>query len=110
VRGRDAAAAIAVWALFNAALAGMLVGFRHHWFQLADYGLAVVGVVAIAVLALRGRDPRVRWVPEASAGAVLLAVAVVLLAVSPGAGLWAAFVGGGAMVVAVVVLVRERAG
>jgi hypothetical protein len=35
---------------------------------------------------------------------------VVLLAVSPGAGLWAAFVGAGAMVVAVVVLVRERAG
>jgi hypothetical protein len=109
VRGRDAAVAIGVWALFNAALAAMLAGFRHHWFELADYGLAVAGVVAIAILALLAIDRPVRRVPEASAGAALLGVAIVLLAVSPGVGLWSALVGGGLTVVSLIVLARERA-
>lgn len=109
MKGRDAAVAVAVWALFNAALAGMLAGFRHHWFELADYWLAVAGVVAIAILAVFAVDRPVRRVPEASAGAALLGVAVVLVAVSPGAGLWSALVGGGLAIVALIVLARERA-
>jgi len=109
MKGRDAAVAVGVWALFNAVLAGMLAGFRHHWFELAAYWLAVAGVVAIAILAVFAIDRPVRRLPEASAGAALLGVAVVLVAVSPGAGLWSALVGGGLAIVALIVLARERA-
>jgi hypothetical protein len=110
VKGRDAAVALLVWAVFNAVLAAMLHGFRHNWVQVTDYWLAVVGVLVIAVIALRAADPPVRRVPEASAGAVLLAVAVFLLIVGAGIGLFAVLIGAGLALVSLVVLLRERAG
>jgi hypothetical protein len=110
VRGRDAAVALAIWAAFNAALAGLLLGFRHNWVQVADYWLAVAGVLAYAGLSLLARDRGVRRLPEASAGAAILALAVVLLFVGASVGLFAALIGAGLAVVALVVLVRERLG
>ncbi|MEA2256080.1 MAG: hypothetical protein QOG35_2125 [Solirubrobacteraceae bacterium] len=108
--GRDATWALGLWALFNAALAGLLVGFRHNAVELASYWLAVATVAALAVVAWRVRDRAVRRVPEASGGAVLLAVGVVLLALGAAIGRWSALVGAELVVVALVVLVRERAG
>lgn len=109
MRGRDAAVAAGVWALFNAVLAAMLLGFRHHWFQVADYGLAVLGVAVVAVLALRAADRPLRRLPEASAGAALLATAIALVVASPAAGRWALWVGCGLVLVSLAVLARERA-
>jgi hypothetical protein len=108
--GRSAAVAVGLWALFNAALAALLLGFRHNAVQLISYWLAVATVLVIAVLALRADDPRVRRVPEASAGTIVLAVAITFLVLGAGLGLWAALLGAGLAVVALVVLLRERAG
>jgi hypothetical protein len=110
MRARDAAVAVGVWALFNAALAALLIGFRHNWVQLADYWLAVTAVLVVAVIALRAADPPVRRVPEASAGAVVLAVAVALLVLGASIGLFAALIGAGLAVISLVVLLREREG
>jgi hypothetical protein len=108
--GRGAAVAVGLWALFNAALAALLLGFRHNAVQLVSYWLAVTAVLVIAVLAMRAHDPGVRRVPEASAGTIVLAVAIVLLVLGAGIGLWAALLGAGLTVVSIVVLLRERAG
>jgi hypothetical protein len=108
--GRSAAIAVGLWALLNAALAALLLGFRHNAVQVISYWLAVATVLAIALLALRAADPPVRLVPEASAGTVLLAVAIALLVLGAGIGLWAALFGAGLAVVSIVVLLRERAG
>jgi hypothetical protein len=108
--GRSAALAVGLWALFNAALAALLLGFRHNAVQLISYWLAVATVLAIALLALRASEPAVRRVPEASAGTIVLAVAIAFLVLGAGLGLWAALLGAGLAVVAIVVLVRERAG
>jgi hypothetical protein len=110
VTGRSAAVAVGLWALFNAALAALLHGFRHNAVQLVSYWLAVATVLVIAVLALRAHDPRVRRVPEASAGTVVLALAIAFLVLGAGLGLWAALLGAGLAVVSIVVLLRERAG
>jgi hypothetical protein len=108
--GRSAALAVGLWALFNAALAALLLGFRHNAVQLISYWLAVATVLVIALLALRASEPGVRRVPEASAGTIVLAVAIAFLVLGAGLGLWAALLGAGLAVVAIVVLLRERAG
>ena len=108
--GRSAALAVGLWGLFNAALAGLLLGFRHNAVQLVSYWLAVATVLAIALLALRASEPTVRRVPEASAGTIVLAVAIAFLVLGAGLGLWAALPGAGLAVVSIVVLLRERAG
>jgi hypothetical protein len=110
VTGRSAAVAVGLWALLNAVLATLLLGFRHNAVQVVSYWCAVATVLAIAAMALRAADPPVRRVPEASAGTILLAVAIALLVLGAGIGLWAALLGGGLAVVAIVVLLRERAG
>jgi hypothetical protein len=110
VTGRSAALAVGLWALFNAALAALVLGFRHNAVQVISYWLAVALVLVIAVLALRADDPPVRRVPEASAGTVVLAVAIAFLILGVGLGLWAVVMGAGLVVVSIVVLLRERAG
>jgi hypothetical protein len=108
--GRDATRALGLWALFNAALAGLLIGFRHNAVELGSYWLAVVTVAVLAVVAWRSRDRPVRRVPEASGGATLLAAGIALIALGAAIGRWSALVGAELVVVALVVLVRERAG
>jgi hypothetical protein len=107
VSGRGAAGAIALWALFNALLAALLLGFRNNLVQMLPWASAVATLLVIAALALRSADPRVRRVPEASAGALILAAAIVLLVLGAGVGLWAALIGAGLALVALVVLARE---
>jgi len=107
VSGRDAAAAVGLWALFNALLAALLLGFRNNLVEMLSWVCAVATLLVIVALALRSADPRVRRLPEASAGALLLAGAVALLVLGAGVGLWAALIGAGLALVGLVVLARE---
>jgi hypothetical protein len=107
VSGRGAAGAIALWALFNALLAALLLGFRNNLVQMLSWASAVATLLVIVALALRSADPPARRVPEASAGALILGVAIVLLVLGAGVGLWAALIGAGLALVALVVLARE---
>jgi hypothetical protein len=107
VSGRGAAGAIALWAVFNALLAALLLGFRNNLVQMLSWVGVVATLLVIVALALRSADPRVRRVPEASAGALILATAIVLLVLGAGVGLWAALIGAGLALVALVVLARE---
>jgi hypothetical protein len=105
--GRGAAGAIALWALFNALLAGLLLGFRNSSVQILSWVATVATLLVIVALARRSGDRRERRLPEASAGALVLAVAIALLVLGAGVGLWAALLGAGLAVVALVVLGRE---
>jgi len=107
VSGRGAAAVVGVWALFNAALAALLLGFRNSSVEILSWVAAVATLLVIVALAMRSGDPHVRRLPEASAGALVLAVAVTLLVLGAGVGLWAALIGAALALVALVVLVRE---
>jgi hypothetical protein len=107
VTGRGAAGVVALWALFNALLAVLLLGFRNSSVEILSWVAVVATLVVIAALALRSADPGVRRLPEASAGAFVLAVAVALLVLGAGVGLWAALIGAGLALVALVVLGRE---
>jgi hypothetical protein len=110
VSGRDAAVAVGVWALFNAILAALLLGFRNNLVEMLSWGATIATLLVIVVVALRSADPPVRVVPEASASAVVLAVAVTLLALGAGIGLWAVLIGAGLAVVALIALARELEG
>jgi hypothetical protein len=110
VSGRGAALALAGWAALNAALAGLLLGFRHNWVQVAEYWATPAFVLLLALVALRSRDRPRRVVPDASAGAAVLALGIALLAIGAGFGLWAALLGAGLVLVALALLARERAG
>jgi hypothetical protein len=110
VSGRGAAVVIAVWALFNALLAVLLLGFRNSSVQILSWVAVVSTLLVIVALALRSADRRERRLPEASAGALVLAIAIALLVLGAGVGLWAALVGAGLAVVALVVLAREASG
>jgi hypothetical protein len=107
VSGRGAAGAIALWALFNALLAALLLGFRNNLVEMLSWVAAVATLLVIVFLAFRSADPRARRLPEASAGALVLAVALTLLVLGAGVGLWAALIGAGLALVALVVLARE---
>ncbi|HEX7297732.1 MAG TPA: hypothetical protein VF257_01915 [Solirubrobacteraceae bacterium] len=105
--GRGAAVAVGIWALFNAVLAALLLGFRNNLVEMLSWGATIATLLVIVALALRSGDPPVRVVPEASASAVLVAVAVALLVLGAGVGLWAALLGGGLALVALILLARE---
>lgn len=107
--GRGGAYVVFGWALLNAALAGMLLGFRHNWVQVAGSFAAVATVVAVAVLAAAssGEAGR-RYLPEASGGAPIVAAGLVLVTLGAGLGLWVALVGAVVLGAGVVLLARER--
>ena len=100
-----------VWAALLAALAAMLALWTGDLVALALLPGAILVALVVAVGAARaGDDPAERWVPEASASGVLGACALALLALGAVAGLWAALIGAGLLVVALVAAVRERWG
>jgi hypothetical protein len=70
---------------------------------------AIVVVLFVAVATWRARDREERTLPEASASALLAACGFTALALGAVAGLWAALIGAGLLVFALVVAVRERA-
>jgi hypothetical protein len=71
---------------------------------------AILVVLVVALGAARAREPDARTVPEASGSAMLGACALALLALGAVAGLWAALIGVGLLVLALIAAVRERWG
>jgi uncharacterized membrane protein YhaH (DUF805 family) len=108
--GRGAAIVIGGWALLNASLAGLLLGFRHSTVEQATWWAGVAVLLVAVALALRAAAPRVRRLPDASAGTALLAAGLAVATIGAAVGLWAALVGAELVLVAIVLLLRERRG
>jgi uncharacterized membrane protein YfcA len=98
------------WAALLAALAAMLALWTSDLVAIVLLPGAVLVVLGVALAATRARDPQERLVLEASASPVLGACGLAALAIGAVAGLWAALIGAGLLIVAVVVAVRERWG
>jgi hypothetical protein len=108
MRGRDAAVAIAVWGAMNVVLMALMFVFTDDLVSHLVAWLAILWLVPIVGAALVARDPGTRRLPEASGGAVLAALALALVALGAGVGVWAVLCGAAVGVVAIVVLVVER--
>jgi Ca2+/Na+ antiporter len=104
------AAPMLAWAALLLALAVMLALWTSDLVAIALLPAAVVVVLVVAACAVRARDRDERELPEASASAILGAGGLALLALGAVAGLWAALVGAGLVIVAIVAAVRERWG
>ena len=100
------------WALLLAALATMLALWTGDLVAVLLLPGAIVVVLAVAVAAWRARDRDrdERAVPEASAAGPLAACGLCGLALGAVAGLWAALIGAGLLLFALVLAVRERWG
>jgi uncharacterized membrane protein YfcA len=102
---------VLAWALLLAALGTLLALWATgDLLEVVLLPSAVLVVLGVAVAAGRARDPVERVVPEASASALLAAVGIALLVLGAVAGLWAALIGAGLLVLALVAAVRERIG
>jgi uncharacterized membrane protein YfcA len=101
---------VLVWALLLAGLGTLLALWTGDLVEVVLLPAAVLVVLGVAVAAARARDPAERMVPEASASGLLAAVGIALLALGAVAGLWAALIGAGLLVLAIVAAVRERIG
>jgi hypothetical protein len=108
VRGRDAAAAIAVWLVFNVVLSTLMFVFTDDLMSHAVYWLAVFWLLPVIGIALLAGDRARRVLPPASGGAIVLALAVAFLAVGAAVGPWAALCGAALGVVGVAMLAMER--
>jgi hypothetical protein len=104
------AAPVLAWALLLAALATMLALWTGDLVAVALLPGAVLVVLVVAVGVGRARDSAERRLPEASASGPLAAGGLALLALGAVAGLWAALIGAGLLVVAIVAAARERWG
>ncbi len=100
----------ALWGLFLAIFAGLLLFFTDVLTLVLLLPFAILVTLAVAAYGARARDPVERRVPDASAGTLVLGVAVTLMVMGAGIGLWCVLTGGGLAVVAAVVLLRERVG
>jgi hypothetical protein len=101
---------VALWALLLAGLATLLALWTGDLVTVVLLPSAVLVALAVAVAVGRAREPVEPVVPEASASGLLAAVGIAMLAVGAVAGLWAALIGAGLLVLAIVAAVRERAG
>jgi hypothetical protein len=101
---------VLAWAALLAALAAMLALWTGDLVAVALLPGAVLVVLVVAVGAARARDPEERLVPEGSASSLLGACGLALLALGAVAGLWAALIGAGLLVLAALAAVRERWG
>jgi hypothetical protein len=101
---------VLAWAALLAALATMLALWTGDLVAVVLLPGAILVVLVVATGAARARDPAERLVPEASASSLLAAGGLALLALGAVAGLWAALIGAGLLVLAIVAAVRERWG
>jgi hypothetical protein len=108
VRGRDAAAWVGLWTVFNVVLSSLLFVFTDDLMTHVVYWLAIVWLLPVIVIALLAGEPGRRSLPQASGGSVVIALAVAFVALGAGLGLWAALTGAALGVVGVVMLVTER--
>jgi hypothetical protein len=101
---------VLAWAALLAALAAMLALWTGDLVAVVLLPGAVLVVLVVAVATARARDPVERVVPDASVTGLLAAGGLALLALGAVAGLWAALIGVGLLVLAIVAAVRERIG
>jgi hypothetical protein len=101
---------VLVWALLLAALATLLALWTGDVVEVVLLPGAVLVVLGVAVAVGRAREPVEGVVPEASVSGLLAAGGIALLALGAVAGLWAALIGAGLLVLAIVAAVRERIG
>jgi hypothetical protein len=101
---------VLVWGLLLAGLATLLALWTGDLMEVVLLPGAVLVVLGVAVAVGRARDPVQGVVPEASASGLLAACGIALLALGAVAGLWAALIGAGLLVMAIVAAVRERIG
>jgi uncharacterized membrane protein YfcA len=101
---------VLAWSALLTGLGAMLALWTSDLVAIALLPGAVVVVLVVAFGASRARDRDERLVPEASASAVLGACALAALALGAVAGLWAALIGAGLLILAVMAAVRERWG
>jgi hypothetical protein len=101
---------VLAWALLLSALATLLALWTGDLMEVVLLPGAVLVVLGVAVAVGRARDPVEGVVPEASASGLLAAGGITLLALGAVAGLWAALIGAGLLVLAIVAAVRERIG
>jgi hypothetical protein len=101
---------VLAWAALLAALALMLALWTGDLVAVALLPGAVLVVLVVALATARARDAGERRIPEASGSSLLGAVALALLALGAVAGLWAALIGAGLLVLAIVAAARERWG
>ncbi|HSS56987.1 MAG TPA: hypothetical protein VLK59_03190 [Solirubrobacteraceae bacterium] len=101
---------VLAWGALLAALAAMLALWTDDLVAVVLLPGAVLVVLVVALATTRARDPIERVVPEASASGLLAAGGLALLALGAVAGLWAALIGAGLLVLAIVVAVGERWG
>jgi hypothetical protein len=108
VRGRDAALAIAAWAGMLAVLAALapLLGSRDR-VELSQLPLAVLGALALALVATRLRDRRVLDVRDASVGTPAVAIGLVLVGAGAAIGLWLVLAAVPVIVLGIVALILE---
>jgi hypothetical protein len=109
VRGRRAAFYVAAWALILALLGVPLLFWHGHALEKAQAPAAVLATLVIAGLALTARNPSRRVLPDASAAPFMVAAGLTLMAAAWAVGAWAAVMGGWCVVIALIVLARERA-
>jgi hypothetical protein len=107
VKGRDAAAVMALWALLNLALATLMFLFTTDLMSHVVYWLAITFAFVAAALAFFARDPPRRRIPEASAGPIAVAVGLGFLGLGVGLGIWAVLIGAAAVLVGLVVIAME---
>jgi hypothetical protein len=98
------------WAALLSALAVMLALWTGDLVAVLLLPGAVLVVLVVALAAWRARDREERTVPDASGSALLAAGGLTALAVGAVAGRWAALIGAGLLVFALVLAVRERWG
>jgi hypothetical protein len=110
VRGRGSAAVLLAWAVLLGINTGVLVALGGDVLPVALLGGAAVGTAVLAaVVAVRARRDDERWaVTSASPAAALAAIALAGLVLGAELGLWLLLISGGALLLAIGGLLRER--
>ena len=98
-----------VWAGLLTALALALLAWTRSALENGLLFGAAAGVLLLAGLALRAREPRRRIVPDLSFPTALAAAGVGLAVAGSAFGMWLVLIGAGVLALGLVGLVRERA-
>jgi hypothetical protein len=100
---------ILAWAGLLAALALVLLAWTRSALENGLLFGAAAGVLLLAGLAIRAREPRRRVVPDLSLPTAVAAAGLGLAIAGSAFGTWLVLIGAGVLAVGLVGLVRERA-
>jgi hypothetical protein len=97
-----------IWAAFLFVLAFVLLAWTRSPLMNGLLFGAAAGVIVLAVIALRAREPERRVVPDVSLASAIAGIGVALAVAGTAVGTWLVLVGAGALVLGLVGVVRER--